>query len=73
MCYDNSAYHGLHWYVDYPPDEREIAGQDLEMEDAAIIAFAVFVGIGYVQHNGAEWKGKCDLRFYIYRSPTVVD
>lgn len=40
--------------------------KDLTMEEVLISVFSLFVGNGYEQHDGADWKSQHTLQYYTY-------
>lgn len=50
------ASHGSHWCFDYPIKKKKKLDKVLNIEEAAIPAFSVFVGNGCVKHGGANEK-----------------
>lgn len=57
------AFHGLHWYADYLIKENKRLGKVLKMKEVSIRVFSSFVGNGYVQLDGAVWKGEQEMHF----------
>lgn len=50
----------------YHDEVREALAKMLRMEETTTTTNAVFIGHGYVQHAGEEWRGKYCLENHMY-------
>lgn len=55
-----------HLHVHYLMAQEEYLAELLCVKEVAILAFSIFVGHGYMQHEECSWKGSHGLHYDLY-------